>query len=522
MTWIIFLVITILGESNYKIKISRMKNTITILIGFLLFSSTLFSQSTFSVQIYLNAKSLVRTLDNKCILLTGYGGTFCETDTSTGFVYWKSEINYQGQSFFVRDIIQTSDSNYVAIICQIGPSYFISALKITASGTLLWVKKYTATATNNAWDLTQTPDGGFIMVGGGCSATNFVIRCDSWGNIVWQKQYKDLTVSDGTAFNICYASNDTYYIAGKDDANNIVFKIDGSGNLLWFRKILMNGNDYNGGLITSNDGGVTLAGNTRVLDSNVVSSYLAHFDSSGNNLWLKVYTAGGIVNRSNNLIQMDDGNYIITGVAFFNDIRNNQMLNFKTDMNGNFIWAKTAGGSSDGAGYDDSFCIQELSNSSFLVCGNKNFSKLNTNGNGWCYPDTLGMLSIIPPFAINTSISPWVFNSYFISDTIAYTYNLTPGFSAYTCNNVTETESESVFDEDISIYPNPFSNKLEFQIRQNEPSEVSIYDITGQKILEHKFIKSASLNTEQLAKGLYIYEVHSDNGYCKKGKLFKN
>ncbi len=493
-----------------------------ILNGILIYSINLFSQNTFSAHAYLDAKSLVRTWDDNCIILRGYGGTFFKVDTITGSIDWFSEISYQGQSQSKREIIQTSDSNYVAIINQIGPSNYISAIKITSSGTLLWVKKYFAMLTNTAWNIVQTQDGGFIFVGGGCAASNYAIRCNANGDIIWQKQYSTPSLSNTTAFYISKASNDTYYISGQDPENIILYKIDGSGNILWFRRIVMDRVDYAGGLTTTNDGGVTLAANTRAIDTNVVSSCLANFDSLGNNLWLKVYTTGSINNRSRNLIQMNDGSYIITGVAHYNDSRNNQMFNFKTDINGNFIWAKTAGGDQNGIGHDISEGIQKLSNSTFLVCGNKVFSKLNTNGNGWCYPDTLNMLTLIPPFSIDSSITHFAFNAPFTSDTIAYTYNLTSGFSPYICNNVTEIKSEIIFEEDISIYPNPFSDRLVFTMRQSEPSEITFYDITGQKIMEYDIIKSATLNTEHLAKGLYIYEVKSSYGYCKKGKLIKD
>lgn len=501
-----------------------MKKIITILSAFLLCSFSIFSQSTFSSYCGY-VKSFAMSWDDKCILIS-LGGVISQTDTSTGNVYWTSQINYQGQPFYVRSITQTSDSNFVALIAQIGTTSLISALKVTASGTLLWVKKYFHTATNIAWDLTHTQDGGFIMVGGGCSGENFAIRCDTEGNIIWQKQFRDTSTFGGSAFNISYAGNDNYYIAGmnlsiNNDFNNILFKINGAGNLLWFRKIIMDGPDWNGGLIASNDGGATLAGTTNVLDSNVKYNYLAHFDSTGNNFWIKVYMNSSTENHSNGLIQLDDGNYIITGSVYYTDIRNVQMSNIKTDGNGNFIWAKTGGSSQSGGGYHSSFCIKKLSNSSFLVGSSFSFSKLNNNGYGWCYSDTINMTSIIPPYTIETPISPLVSNLNFISDTISYTYNIYPGFSPTICANITDVHSD-VFDKKISIFPNPFLDELNFTTSNNEPSVITLYDIASKKILEQKFTNSVSINTKQLAKGLYLYEVQCGSSLCKKGKLVKN
>ena len=46
--------------------------------------------------------------------------------------------------------------------------------------------------------------------------------------------------------------------------------------------------------------------------------------------------------------------------------------------------------------------------------------------------------------------------------------------------------------------------------------------ILSREILQQTFINSATLNTEQLARGLYLFEVRDKNGLCKKGKLVKD
>ena len=56
----------------------------------------------------------------------------------------------------------------------------------------------------------------------------------------------------------------------------------------------------------------------------------------------------------------------------------------------------------------------------------------------------------------------------------------------------------------------------------NDLSEIILYDITSIKILHQKFTNSVSLNTEQLAKGLYLYEVRSKDGLRRKGKVVKD
>jgi hypothetical protein len=74
----------------------------------------------------------------------------------------------------------------------------------------------------------------------------------------------------------------------------------------------------------------------------------------------------------------------------------------------------------------------------------------------------------------------------------------------------------------INISPNPFNDKLIFKNTDNELSEIILYDIASRKIMQMQFTNSVSLNTQQLTKGLYIYEVRSKIGLCKKGKVVKD
>jgi hypothetical protein len=93
---------------------------------------------------------------------------------------------------------------------------------------------------------------------------------------------------------------------------------------------------------------------------------------------------------------------------------------------------------------------------------------------------------------------------------------LTPCGSSCTTGIAYENENA-----DIYAFPNPFSDKLNFIIG-NKDSEIILYDITSRKVLQQNFINSISINTEQLAKGIYLYEVRSKNGVIKKGKVVKD
>ncbi len=81
--------------------------------------------------------------------------------------------------------------------------------------------------------------------------------------------------------------------------------------------------------------------------------------------------------------------------------------------------------------------------------------------------------------------------------------------------------NEPVENDYFSLFPNPFSDKINLTINNNESSEIILYDIASKNVLQQKFTNSVSLNTVQLAKGIYIYEVKNKNGVIQKGKVVK-
>ncbi len=88
-----------------------------------------------------------------------------------------------------------------------------------------------------------------------------------------------------------------------------------------------------------------------------------------------------------------------------------------------------------------------------------------------------------------------------------------------TCNTGINEQNENIA---ANLFPNPVIDKLNVSINNNELSEIIIYSIASQILFQQKFTNSTTINTEQLAKGLYIYEVRSRSGLCKKGKFVKD
>ena len=86
--------------------------------------------------------------------------------------------------------------------------------------------------------------------------------------------------------------------------------------------------------------------------------------------------------------------------------------------------------------------------------------------------------------------------------------------------NSTSIDEPSLFSN--LFFPNPFTDELNFKFTINGIYQVALYDITSRKLAEQQFTNSITLSTEQLVKGIYLYQVRNKNGVIKQGKVVKN
>lgn len=77
------------------------------------------------------------------------------------------------------------------------------------------------------------------------------------------------------------------------------------------------------------------------------------------------------------------------------------------------------------------------------------------------------------------------------------------------------------YSNPVSIYSNPFSSQLTFSLVHNKQTTVSLYSFLGQQVLQQAFINSITINTGQLADGIYFYELRDDKGVIETGKVVK-
>lgn len=71
------------------------------------------------------------------------------------------------------------------------------------------------------------------------------------------------------------------------------------------------------------------------------------------------------------------------------------------------------------------------------------------------------------------------------------------------------------------IGPNPFTSELRINCKSSGQLALSIFNNLGHKILCREISPSDLIDTADLAKGLYFYELHDEKGILSIGKLVK-
>jgi pimeloyl-ACP methyl ester carboxylesterase len=286
--------------------------------------------------------------------LTNAGGSdiFIAKYDATGNVLWAKCIGGTGADVATSIALDATGNVYMTgyfngtVDFDTGPgTYYLSSIgsnnsfvsKLDASGNFLWAKQFAGQAYSIAVDangniyttgnFTGTVDfdpgpGIYNLTSSyaGDTSDMFVSKLESSGNFLWAEQFGGVASDWGNS--IAVDVNGNVYITGMHSTStpgddslwypdrykvNLIFKLDDSGNLLWQKQL----------------GG-----------SDAVTGNSIAVDAFGN-----VYTTGNFVGT----VDFDPG------MGVFNLTGSYDVFISKLDASGNFLWAKSMGGS----GFDE-------------------------------------------------------------------------------------------------------------------------------------------------------------------------
>ena len=239
-----------------------------------------------------------------------------------------------------RKVSETSDGGYIISgTSRALGNNDMAMLKLDISGNVEWSHAYGNGAENDyAESVTQTLDGGFLLVGGSDNES-FYVKTDANGNEQWHKFYKLNNVRYGTG--VVALSDTSYIISGggaEDRSHAGLTKIDKNGDVVWTKNISTESYTccsyypqfYN--VIELSNGNI-LAMGSRFGGSNG-SAYLLMITPDGTIVWEKMYTSNMI--RFYNGVQLVSGDIVLVGRGSGTTYGTLT----KIDLTGNVIWSR--------------------------------------------------------------------------------------------------------------------------------------------------------------------------------------
>lgn len=282
------------------------------------------------------------------------------------------------------EVQQTTDGGYVVVgITKSfgGGDHDLWLLKIDMNGDTLWTKTYGGAGYEYGCSIQLTSDGGYIICGefGGI----WLLKTDANGDTVWTRAY-----NNHTGYSVQQTLDGGYIIAGytgvDPDYEIYYLKTNANGDTLWSKTYGEASWNWGSDVQQTTDGGYVITGYIK----NPGEAYviLIKTDADGDTVWVRTY--GDFWALGYSVQQTDDGGYIVTGWNS-DTIGVNYLYIVKTNVNGDTLWTKTYGG-----GHRDVGCsVQQTTDGGYIIAGQtRSFGAGNSDF--WLLkiaPDTLGI-----------------------------------------------------------------------------------------------------------------------------------
>lgn len=219
------------------------------------------------------------------------------------------------------------------------------AVKVDVNGETTWTKYFGGSLTDTAEDIIQTEDHGYLIVGWSDSADFdiknnkgsydfWVVKINSLGILEWEKNYGGTEIDEAYAIT---ASNDgNYLIAGSTRSSDLdvtnnkggadfwVVKITPSGTIMWQKSYGGSEFDVARSISNTKNGGFILSGSSRSQDLDVTlnqgqnDGWVIKIDSNGDLKW-EASMGGTNIDFMYDAVELNDGSVIAVGETFSND-----------------------------------------------------------------------------------------------------------------------------------------------------------------------------------------------------------
>lgn len=235
---------------------------------------------------------------------------------------------------------------------------------------------YGGTNKDEARDIKETPDKGYILVGttgsfGQGAASVYMVKTDSLGNHQWSSVQGSNQNDHGYAVELTHDSG--FFVAGYSNSFNssgnygaYYLKTDKNGQLIWQKSIDAGAWSFIYATCAMPDSGFVMCGQTYATVTNNSDAYLIRVNKNGDTLWTKHY--GGLKDEVFNSVCLINNKLYAVGsnASHPADTASDGWI-VKLDINGNQLQEAFLS-----YGYHQQEVLNGITsflNSSFIVCG---------------------------------------------------------------------------------------------------------------------------------------------------------
>jgi hypothetical protein len=233
-------------------------------------------------------------------------------------------------------------------------SHDIALNKIDGEGGYEWFRYYDTDNWTTPFDIQQTRDGGFIIVGDRFGSPHhfdyatYVIRTDANGDTLWTREY-NLDDDDDHLFAVL-EMDDGYLCAGKvsyigfseHEGDILLMRLNDEGDTLWTKRYGTAFPDEAKDIVRISDDRILIAGtagDSQSLTQLPTEAYALMIDDAGDTLWTRKYS------NDAHIYTMDaesdgEGGFYITGTVEGEDPRLEypDVYAMRGDSMGNLLW----------------------------------------------------------------------------------------------------------------------------------------------------------------------------------------
>ncbi|HTF03817.1 MAG TPA: T9SS type A sorting domain-containing protein [Bacteroidia bacterium] len=409
------------------------------------------------------------------------------------------------------------------------PDMFIA--RIDVNGNFLWARNEGGTNYDNCGGVDMNPVNGDIYVAGAYYLSDMIIENDTFVNrggydmilmkfdlagnylwaqdgggnlndlgngVAWDASSNHVVVSGGFAGDsLIFPNGDTLVNAFSGQPDIFVVKYDPSGNFVWSRRAGAADNDHSVSVDVDGNGQVYVAGhyhslsfvvgNDTLVNQGMGDAFLIAYDINGNPLWAK--TAGGMDHDFGYHVWVDNGNriyfsgmYMSSSITFGSFTHNNMMMGMEDLFLTMYAPWGFESGSLTGGGMGADYVASLVSNIAgiYMVGG-------FTSTTLWAGSATL----------TNTDPSGNTGDAMVLTSFIPL--------------NMTEPIDENNF----SVYPNPGTGVFNFVNPQNENVRVEIFNAIGQQVYisENNSAATFAVDLSGEPAGIYFAKMLTAEGF---------